>query len=66
MTAQLLNLDGTPLSWPEALERVRIYWETHERDGEIKRPLPLPSSGSCAHRVHSKCRAETCGCWCHS
>jgi hypothetical protein len=74
--AQLQNPDGTPLSWPEALERNRRYWETHERDGEVKVDPPAPTSRACAARRHSKCsgfnghhRNENrvmCGCGCHS
>ena len=68
MPNHIQSHDGYHLITEELHRRVAAYWETHERDGEIKRAPPLPASGYCAWRSHSKCvgaRAETCGCWCH-
>lgn len=64
MTAQLQNLDGSPLTWAEAHRRVTAYWATHELDGEPKRP-PVVYSYGCARDRHRICKQDSCTCWCH-
>ena len=52
---QLLNLDDTPLTWPEAHTRAARYWETHEQDRSLKVAPLAPTCGNCRHGRHRKC-----------
>ncbi len=57
---RLLNLDGSAQTWAELHERNRVYWETHQRDGELK-VVPRLRCTWCRRKRHYLCSEDQSG-----